>query len=704
MSAPPVFADVSGILWPRSIAIVGASDRPGNLGGDTVRHLLKFGYPGAVWPVNPQQERVAGIQCYASPAHLPGPADLAVLAVSAGAMLDAIRECRAAGIRHGIAFAGGFGEAGSDGVALQGALVELCREAGFTLCGPNCVGVINAAMPMTGTFATALQEVDRLRPGGISMVSQSGGIATSTLALAHQAGFGFRHLVSSGNEAVLTFADYVHALARDEGTRVIAGYLEGVADGPKLLGALGEARAQRKPVVLMKGGTTGASARAARAHTGALAGEDRVYDAIFRETAVIRVYSVEELVDVALLLAGLEAGRLPAGPGVGIVTFGGGNGVLAVDQCLQQGLATPPLSPASVERLRQLLVPVASAANPMDLTPTTAMRSEWMARLPEALDVVTAEPGIQSLLFIVGSLASRADEISEVITGLWTRAPRPVVVSWPVAPRGAPERLAGEGIYSFPEPARAVRGLARLIRYRTDLSRPPHAPTGALPTLDWPAFVPTVTAHTVVPEPECHRILAAAGLPVAPGRVATSEADAIRAAEAIGLPVALKGVSAAVTHRAAAGLLAVDLRTAEEVTAACRRLAARARELDVKLDGLYVQRLVGGEVELLVSAFRDPLFGPMVTCGAGGVLTELLDDVVVARAPVDVPLALDLLGSLRIARQALWNAGPAAQFLARFSRLAASAPWRRFVLEVNPIRCGPETVVAVDGLLVVEEP
>ena len=276
-------------------------------------------------------------------------------------------------------------------------------------------------------------------------------------------------------------------------------------------------------------------------------------------------------------------------------------------------------------------------------------------------------------------------------------------MSWPVAPKGAPERLASEGIYSFPEPARAVRGLARLVRYRTDMSRPPHPAPGALPAFDWPAFVPAAAAHTVISEPECHRILTAAGLPVAPGRVVTSEADAIRAAEAVGLPVALKGVSAAVTHRAAAGLLAVDLRTAEEVAAASRRLMARARELDVKLDGLYVQRMVRGEVELLVSAFRDPLFGPMVTCGAGGVLTELLDDVVVARAPVDVPVALDLLGSLRIARQARWSAGPAAEFLAAFSRLAATAPWRRFVLEVNPIRCGSEAAVAVDGLLIVEE-
>jgi acetyltransferase len=698
-----VFADVSGILWPRSVAIVGASDRPGNLGGDTVRHLLKLGYPGAVWPVNPQQERVAGVPCYPAPGRLPGTADLAVLAVSAAALLDAIRECRAAGIRHGIAFAGGFAEAGRDGATLQRALVELCREAGFTLCGPNCVGVINAAMPMTGTFATALHEVDRLLPGVVSMVSQSGGIATSTLALAHQAGFGFRHLVSSGNEAVVTFADYVHALAQDEGTRVIAGYLEGVADGPKLLAALGEARARGKPVVLMKGGTTGASARAARAHTGALAGEDRVYDAIFREAAVVRVHSVEELVDVSLLLAGLGAGRLPGGPGVGIVTFGGGNGVLAVDQCAGHGLAAPPLAPASVERLGQLLVPVASAANPMDLTPTTAMRPEWMARLPEALDVVAAEPGIDSLLVIVGSLASRADEISEVIGAFRARALKPVVASWPVPPRGVPERLAAQGIYSFPEPARAVRALGRLVRHRADLSRPA---AGALPALpfDWTPFVPAEGAHTVVPEPECHRILAAAGLPVAPGRVVTSEVDAVRAARAVGLPVALKGVSPAVTHRAVAGLLAVDLRTAEEVAAACHRLAARAREMDVKLDGLYVQRMVAGDVELLVSAFRDPVFGTMVTCGAGGGLTELLDDVAVARAPIDVPVALDLLGGLRIARRVRWDPGPAAEFVARFSRLVVTAPWQRFVFEVNPIRCGRDGVVAVDGLLIVEEP
>jgi acyl-CoA synthetase (NDP forming) len=394
---------------------------------------------------------------------------------------------------------------------------------------------------------------------------------------------------------------------------------------------------------------------------------------------------------------------------VGIVTFGGGNGVLAADQCAQHGLAAPPLSAPSVERLRELLVPVASAANPMDLTPQTAMRPEWMARLPAALDVVAAQPEVQALLFIVGSLASRAPEICDVIADFAERAPRAVCVSWPSPPRGVPERLAARGIYSFPEPARGVRALGRLVRHGADRARPPHPDGRGRPAFDWSAFVPAPGASTVVPEPGCHAILAAAGLPVAPGRIAGSEADAVAAAAAIGLPVALKGASPAVTHRAAAGLLAVDLRSAEEVAAAYRALVARAGELGVAPLEVYVQGMVPGGLELLVSAFRDPQFGTMVTCGAGGSLTEILDDVIVERGPVDVRLALDLLGRLRVTRAARGAAGSLdprapAEFIARFSELAATAPWRRYVLEVNPIKWTAGGVAAVDGLLIVEEP
>lgn len=704
-----LFSNISGLLRPGSIAVIGASDRPGNFGGGTVQNLLKFGYPGAIWPVHPRQRTVGGLPCFPSVRDLPGRADLAIFAIPGDGLAEAIAECAAAGILHGIAFAGGFAEAGDAGVDHQRDLSKVCRRTGFKLCGPNCVGIINTEIPVTATFATALKEVEELRPGRISMISQSGGLATATMATAHKAGFGFRYLISSGNEAVLSFADYLHALVLDEGTGVIVGYLEGVADGGRLLRALEEAREQRKPVILIKAGTTRASAHAAQAHTGALAGEDRVYDAVFREMAVIRVYSIEELLDVALMLSGADADKLPNGPGVGIVTFGGGNGVLAADQCAQSGLSTPPLSPASVERLKRLLVPVASASNPMDLTPQTAFQPERLARLPEALDILAAEPEIQALCFIVSSLAARAEEICEVLSRYWEHAPKTVCVNWPDAPRGAPERLAGKGIYVFPEHARGVRALGRLVQYGARLSRPRRPAEVELPSFDWSAFVPEPRPHTVLPEHECQRLLAAGGLRVAAAEVASSPRDAVAMAERIGFPVVLKGLSRAVTHRAAADLLAVDLRTADEVAAAYGELADRAKELKAALDGIYVQRMVRGGLELLVSAFRDPLFGTMLTCGAGGNFTEAVDDVAIERAPVDAALGLDILGRLRLLRRGprlfgdLDPSAPA-EFLARFSRLAATAPWQRFVLEVNPIKWTRDGVVAVDALLIVEQP
>lgn len=705
-----LFADVSRLLEPRSIAVIGASDQPGNLGGAAVRYLQKFGYPGAIWPVHPRRQTVAGLPCFPGPAALPGPADLAILAIAADAIVGVVRQCAEAGIGSGIVWAGGFAETGGAGVERQRELVEVCRKTGFNLCGPNCIGVINTRLGMTASFASSLLEMDALRPGSISMVSQSGGMGTITQALAHQAGFGFRYVISTGNEAVLTTADFIHGLVDDPETRVIAAYLEGVEDGPKLLTALAEARAARKPVIVLKGGATAASARAAVAHTGALAGEDRVWDAVLREQAVIRVHSQEELLDVALFLAGTDPDRLPAGPGVAAVTFGGGGGVLAADQCARQGLTTPPLTPDSQARLRALVSPLASVTNPFDLTPETYNQPQWLARLPEALDVIAGDPGIDTVFLQVGATAHRAAELMDNIGGLRRRSPKSVCVAWTLAPRSVLERLPAEGVYPFSEIARALRAIGHAARHRAAWDRPPRGDAAEAPAIDWAALVPpAVAAGTVILEPLCHRILAAAGLATAAGQLAGSVDAAVRAAGMVGYPVALKGVAAAVTHRAAAGLVALGLRSDAEVREAFPRLVARAVDIGARLDGIYVQRMIGGGLEVLVSAFRDPVFGVMISCGAGGNLTEVIDDVVLERAPVDEALASDMLERLRIVRHARRQAPPldlgaAVEFVARFSRLAAAVPWRRFVLEVNPIRVRGGAAVAVDGLLVVEEP
>jgi acetyltransferase len=703
------FPDVSALLEPKSIAVIGASDQPGNLGGTAVRYLQKFRYPGAVWPVNPRRETVSGLRCFPAPADLPGAADLAILAVGADSVVEVVRQCAAAGIGAGIAWAGGFAEVGGEGIERQRALVDVCRQTGFKLCGPNCIGVVNTRLPMTASFASSLLEIDTLLPGSISMISQSGGMATVAQALAQRAGFGFRYVVSAGNEAVLTTADFLHAVVQDRETRVIALYLEGATDGPKLLAALAEARAAAKPVVVLKGGATAASARAAVAHTGALAGADRVWDAVLGEHAVIRVSSQEELLDVAMLLSGTGRDKLPAGPRVATLTFGGGSGVLSADQCAQHGLATPPLESGSRERLKDLVTPLASVTNPIDLTPDTYNQPKWLALFPRALDVIAADPNVDTLLFQVGAMLHRAPEIMDEICALRRRTPKPVCVAWALAPPAVLERLPPEGIYPFPEIARAVRAIGHATRYRALLARPPRPDGADVPAFDWSAFVANPAPGTVIGEHRCHGILAAAGLPAAAGRLAGDPDDAVRAARAVGYPVALKGISPVVTHRAAAGLLALGVRSDAEARDGFRQLTARAAGQGVALEGVYVQHMAGGGLELLVSAFRDPVFGVMVSCGAGGNLTEVLDDVVLERAPVDEALAQHMLERLRLVRHAPrltpgWDPGPAAAFVARLSRLAATAPWRRFVLEVNPIKAGPDGVVAVDGLLIVEEP
>lgn len=704
-AASGTFADVRRILQPRSVAVVGASDQPGNLGGETVRRLLKFNFPGRVTPVNRTAATVAGLPGLASVSELREVPDLVILAIPASGLMAAVRECSDLGVRHGIAYAGGLADAGVEGARLQRALAALCREKRFMLCGPNCVGVINATTPVAATFSTALQEMDALRAGGISMVCQSGGIATTAFSMVQQAGFGFRYLVSTGNEAVVDYADFLHAFAQDPETRIIGGYLEGIADGPKFVRALEVARQEGKPVVLIKAGMTEATARAAQAHTGALVGADRVVDAVLREMGVLRVHSVDELVDVVLMLAG-NRNKIASGAGVGVITFGGGNGVLAADQCAQEGLAVPALSPECTDRLRPLLVSVASAANPLDLTPTTAFREEAMAHLPQALDVIAAEPQIGSLLFIAGSLAARATEICAVISGLAERSVKPVCVSWPSPPRAVPTLLADRGIYSFLDPARGIRALSKLVAHDAAMQRPARPTATAVAGFDWSAFVPVQEIQAVIPEHVCHRILSAAGLTVAAGEFVGDEAAAVRAAANIGMPVVLKGITPRVTHRAKAGLVAIDLRSEAEVRDAYRHLLARADQLSTSLDGVLVQKMHRGGTELLVTAFRDPVFGVIVSCGSGGVLTELIDDVVTERAPISTELAAHMLERLRARRRAtdpegLLPTDAAARFIARLADLAMTAPWTRFVLEMNPVLWRRSDAVAVDGLLVI---
>jgi acetate---CoA ligase (ADP-forming) len=696
------FADVSRLLAPRSVAIVGASDQPGNVGGAAVRFFRKFASPCVVWPVNRGRDCVAGLTCYPSVADLPGQADLAILAVPAGAVQQVVRECVAGGIRAGIAWAGGFVEGGAEGMARQAELAALCRDTGFALLGPNCIGIIDTHAPITASFASMMLNFDTFLPGNISMVSQSGGLATMGQAMAQQHGYGFRYMISTGNEAVLGVADFIHALAADKLTKVIATYLEGVRDGAKFRRALLEARDAGKPVIVLKAGATAASAVAAAAHTGALAGEGRVWDAVLRDCAAIQVDSLEELLDVAMQLSGADLSKLPRSRGVAAVTFGGGSGVLSADQCDRVGLSVPALTPETRAALEGLVPPLASTRNPVDLTPQAYQNPQWLERFPQALDVIAADPGIGMIFFQLGPMARGDLDMARMVAAFRERCAKPVVAAWPLMIEAARASLQADGVHVFPEYSRAVRTMGRLASYAEALEAPRDtiAPAG----FDWTAQVANPRAGTVISEHECHAILRCAGLPVADGRLAVTEDAAVDAARAVGFPVVMKGISDQVTHRAAAGLLALGLRSELEVREAWRALQARAAALPAALDGILVQHMMAGGAELLVSAFRDAEFGVMLSLGAGGTLTELLDDVVLVPAPLGRAAALRALRRLRVMRKAGDRLDALLDFVCRFSALAAAAPWRRFVLEVNPVKWTGDDARAVDGLLIIEQP
>jgi len=701
------FAALTPLLEPRSVAVIGASDRAGNLGGLAVQFLQKFGYQGEVWPVNAGRTSVAGLPCFADVASLPSVPDMAILAVPAESVEDVVATCIAVGVRSAVVWAGGFAEGSDAGRARQDRLEALCRGSSLKLCGPNCIGIINTAIGLTASFSSLMTEIDRFTPGRVSMVSQSGGIAVNAHARAQALGLGFRVTVSCGNEAVLGIPDFMQALLEDDGTRVIAIYAEAMPDPDRFVAALADARQRRKPVVILKGGANEQSARAALAHTGRLAGSDRTYDAIFREFAAIRVYSPEEMLEVALHLASLPEGCLPDGNRVLISTFGGGSGVIATDQCARDGMTVPPLDAATRERLAPILTPLASSMNPVDLTPGSMTNPKNRETLPQVLNILTESPGTDQYLCFASGFGALAPAFADMFDAVRRRATRPVGLSWLAPPDGIVPRLAANGVMVFQEHARLIRAAGHLVRYAADLRhriRRVSLPGASFP---WDAHM-SPSARGVITEDVVAGILTAAGLPAAPGRMACNVDEAVEAARQVGFKVAMKGISSTITHRAAAGLVALDLANEDAVAQAYTALQVRAEEVGAVLDGVWVQHMFQGQVELLVTAFRDREFGVVVGCGMGGGATEIIDDVVFSRAPIDSVGAGDLLLRLRTLRRlpallAEEQRDRAAEFIAGFSALTASAPWSRFTMEVNPLKVGDNGVAAVDGLMIIDQ-
>ncbi|MCW2879504.1 MAG: hypothetical protein JWQ95_3604 [Sphaerisporangium sp.] len=698
---------VSRLLHARSVAVVGASNDGNKASGRTLRYLLRYGYRGAIYPVNPRRERVQGVQAYASLADLPEAPELAVVVLPASGVPDVLRQCGEIGTRVAIVFASGFAEVGPAGALAQEELVAVAREAGVRVLGPNCVGAVGASAALTAAFMTGLdQDRFELKDDGVAFVTQSGAMGAFILNMAQSTGLGLGRFVSTGNEADISLPEVIEGLVEDESTRVILGYVEGIREASSFRAALQHARDRQVPVCLMKVGRSPRGATAAQSHTGSLAGEDTVYDGLFEQYGVFRATDVDHLLDLGRILA---SGERPSGPRVSIVTLSGGAGVLMTDAADDFGLEVPRWDDEWAGRMAAVLPAFASVRNPID---TTGVIASDQQVLRDAIDVCVRHPGTDVVMVMLGNMEREEDALCRILVEAAATSTKPIIVVW-VGGSGRPvESLAAHGIPTFPEPVRAVRAVAALVRWSARCG-------GAGPELRSLDEAGDTSAHggadadgasalRILDEVAAKKLLHDHGIATVPEEEAQDPAGAADAADRIGYPVVLKLLSVDVPHKSDHGLVKVGLPDQESVRKAAEEILGIAETMGVGDRRLVVQALVPSSTELILGMRRDPVFGPVVALGIGGVLTELASDVQVRVPPLtaaDVDSMVDGLryrallegarGRTPVDRKAL------VETVLRFAHLVTEHGAGLDSLEINPLLVDRDgRPVAVDALAV----
>ncbi len=636
-------ASIRPFFHPRAVAVVGASREAGSLGYRTLTALVANRFEGPVYAVNPHARHVGPFPAYRSVRDLPAGVDLAVLLVPKARVLEAVDECAAAGVRALVVITAGFAETGPGGRALQDELLARVRGHGMRLVGPNCMGLLNAdpAVRLNASFAPVFPP-----PGNVAMSSQSGALGLAVLATAQDLGIGMSSFVSVGNKADVSGNDLLQYWEDDERTAVVLLYVESFGN-PRRFARIARRLGRRKPIVAVKSGRTGAGKRAAGSHTAALAGSDAAVDALFHQTGVIRAATLEEMFDLALVLSSQP---LPRGPRVAILTNAGGPAILCADACEANGLTIPPLSDAVRAGLARLLPPEGSTHNPVDM-----IASAGPALYREATRLLLEAPEVDALVVIYAPIeAADLAPVEEAIHAAVAAGPgrKPVLAClMGEGGRGAPRQLRrGIPCYVFPEAAARVLGkVEAYARWR-------RAPPGvAAAPADLGAARAFVRERRAAGGPgwlgmaDTARLLELAGLPGLPGALAADADEAVRLAAGLGRPVALKLASRLLVHKTDVGGVELGLTGEPAVRAAHARLLERARAAGALagLDGVWVQPMLAGGVEVMAGMTEDPVFGPVVAFGLGGIHVEVLGDVVFRVTPLTVQDAAEMVRGIR---------------------------------------------------------
>ena len=677
-----VVASLRPFFQARTVAVIGASSRRGTIGGELFRNIIEGEYAGSAYPINRNGEPVAGVHGYASIAEIPDRVDLVVVCLPAVAVLEAVQAVLDEGVKAVCVISAGFAEVGSEGEERQRALLAMIRAHGARLLGPNCLGISSAAVRLNATFASRSAP-----PGNIGFSSQSGALGLALLEACESRGLGLSAFVSIGNKADVSSNDLLEWWEDDPSTDVVLLYLESFGN-PRRFGTLARRVARSKPILAVKSGTTGAGARAASSHTAALAGSEAAVDAVFRQAGVIRAGSLEELIDVAALLS---TQPLPRGRRVAVLTNAGGLGILCADACEAVGLELPSLGDETVRQLEAILPAEASVANPIDML-GSASDDSYRTALP----LLLADPVIDAViaLFVPAVSATAeavANAIAEARAAVGVETPLLAVV---MSAEGIPATLRAEAnVSAFTYPESAARALGRAAERADWLRRP----LGIVPDIGGidqavAAEALAATEDRWLEPDEARKLLLAYGIPLVPEHVVSSVKDAVVAARSLGFPVVVKSAAPG-AHKTETGGIALDLSSEGAVRSAVDRIGSP----------VVVQPMINGGTELLAGLVQDPVFGPLVAFGPGGVLAELIGQASFRIAPLTDVDAEELVTEGKAGRLVRgFRGAPPSDIVAltdlvhRLSRLGLEIP-AVAELDLNPVLGLPDGCVAVDA-------
>lgn len=684
---------------PKSVAVVGASNTPGKVGHSLVKNLRESGFTGRIFPVNPKEEEIQGIRCYASVSAVGEPIELAVISIPAAGVLQSVRECGEAGVKHVIVITAGFKETGADGLKLEHELVEVCRTYGMGLLGPNCLGMMDTHTPLNASFAGTFP-----KKGQIAFISQSGAICSAILDWSLERGIGFSKFVSLGNKAGLNEVDFIDDAADDPYTKVILCYIESVTEGERFVEVARRA-AKKKPIILLKSGISEAGARAASSHTGALAGNDRTYQSVFDQCGLLRVHSLDELFALATVFT---TQPMPEGDRVAILTNAGGPGIIAADNVETRGLTIARFEKETIEKLRTKLPAESNLYDPVDV-----IGDARADRYAFALEHVLADPNVDSVVVLLTPQATtEPTATAEAVARIRAAHPeKPLVASFMGGPavREGADLLDEADIpcYAFPEPA--IAAVASLVRYAAFRRAPL-----VQPEQDWEVDQEAVERvfsrvraedRKVLMGSEAAEVAAAYGVSVAPLGLATSPEEASRMAEEFGFPVVLKIASPKIMHKTDIGGVRLNLTNSDQVRQAFTEIIDNARRYlpQVTPHGVEVQKMMPKGRELIIGMNRDLVFGPMIMFGMGGIYVNLLKDVAFrlakdltreeALAMIKQTKAYTLLRGFR--GEAPADLDAVVNTLLRVARLCVAHP-EISELDVNPLFAYEKGVSALD--------